>query len=89
MRPIPQPSSLDVAGVLHQAGIYALTPKEAANLLRVSEAAIYRAVRSRAGLKAHRWGGAMRILVKDVFETGEDYQRLVDLRRRPLRRAAG
>ena len=58
-------------------GIYSLSPKQAAKLLNVSVAAIYRAVQAKAGLRAHRWGGAMRILVKDAFRDGEDYQRLV------------
>lgn len=78
---IPQPTSADVVAALHAAGIYSLSPKEAALLLRVSEAAVYRAARSKSGVRAHRFGGCIRILVKDVFTNAEEYQRLVNAAR--------
>jgi excisionase family DNA binding protein len=80
-KPIEQPTSADVVGILHAAGIYVLKPKEAAKLLRVSGPAIYRAAKSKSGVRAHRFGGAMRFLVKDVFANAEEYQGLVNASR--------
>jgi len=71
-QPIPQPSPEEVAEALAVAGIRAVSPAGAAALFNVSEHSIYRALKSGAGIRAHRVGGNLRIFVRGAMsDSGE------------------